>query len=252
MIKSIAELVTALAALLAAVAWPAALLAGLLTFKKEIRHAIEKVPNLFDRMKSIKIFEIEAELEKVADEAVKSDANKGGSISPSELMVAGKIKGESHEIGQQPLLSQLDKLCVEYDTIRRIMPPSASRTRAMTQVLVRMRMLGPSVSDNMNVYTSSSSAGSRLAAVAMMQIQPEKADLNWLLRRFSEDAPFIFYHASLALQSVANNIPSRLPDVKITASEALVIIRSYNGEPDPETIFVLEALVEERDSGKYV
>lgn len=122
----------------------------------------------------------------------------------------------------------------------------------MTQVLVRMRMLGPSVSDNLNAYTSSSSAGSRLAAVAMMQIQPEKADLNWLLRRFSEDAPFIFYHASLALQSVVNNIPSRLPEVKITASKALKIVRSFDGEPDPETIFVLEALVEERDSGKYV
>lgn len=250
--KCVAELITAVAALVAALAWPSALLAALLTFKKEIRQAIAKVPGLFDRMKSVKIFEIEAELEKVADEAIKGDAGKGGSISPSELMAAGRIKGESHEIGQQALLSQMDRLCVEYDTIRRIMPPSASRTRAMTQVLVRMRMLGPSVSDSLDAYTSSSSAGSRLAAVAMMQIQPEKADLDWLLRRFSEDAPFIFYHASLALQSVVNNIPSRLPDVKNTASKALQIVRSFDGEPDPETIFVLQALLEERDSGKYV
>lgn len=244
-------MITAFAALVAAVAWPAAVFFTVWLFRKEARLAIAKLPGLFDRMKSVKVFEFEAQLDKVADQATSGEDAKGA-ISPSEIIVADRIKDEVAEIGEQAIASQLDRLCIEYDTIRRVMPSSDQRTRSMTQILVRMRMLGPSMSRYIANYMTSGSAGSRLAAVAMMQIQPEKADLDWLARRFKEEAPFVFYHAALALQNIANNIPSRLSEVKAVAARALDSIRSFEGEPDSETIYVLEALLEDRASGKYV
>lgn len=248
---SVAALITAMAALVTALAWPVAVFFVVWIFRKEVRLAIVKLTGLFDRMKSVKVFEFEAQLDKFADQATSGEDAKGA-ISPSEIIAADRIKDELAEIGEQTIASQLDRLCIEYDTIRRVTPSSDQRTRAMTQILVRMRLLGPSMSKFIANYMSSGSAGSRLAAVAMMQIQPDKADLGWLVRRFGEEAPFVFYHAALALQSIANSIPNRLPEVKAAATSALNMVRSFEGEPDSETIYVLEALLQDRASGKYV
>ncbi|MFS0720018.1 hypothetical protein [Brevundimonas phoenicis] len=234
-----------------AVAWPAAALAIACLFRKEVRSAIAKIPEIFDRMKSVKIFEIEAQLEKIADQATSGEDSKGA-ISPTEFIAAERIKDEVAEVGEQAIAVQLDRLCVEYDTIRREVDPSPRRTRSMTQILVRMRMLGPSMSKYMTTYMTSGSAGSRLAAVAMMQIQPEKADIDWLVRRFKEESPFVFYHAALALRNIANNVPHLWAEVKNAANAALDIVNKFNGTPDAETVFVLKALLRDEDSGRYV
>lgn len=244
-------LITAIATLFAAIAWPAAAFCAVWLFRKEVRLIIAKLPALFDRVNSVKVFEFEAQLDKTADQAT-SGGDTNGTISPSEIIVADQIKEDVAEIGEQAIAAQLDKLCIEYDTIRRTMQPSRQRTHSMTKVLVRMRMLGPSMSKYIANYMTSGSAGSRLAAVAMMQIEPQKADIDWLVRRFKEDAPFIFYHSALALQNVANNVSDKLPQVKVAAANALGIVQSFDGEPDSDTIFVLEALLEDRDSGIYV
>lgn len=246
-----APLITAFAALVAAFAWPFAVFLSIWLFRKEIRSVISKLPGLIDRMKSVKVLEFEAQLDKLASQATSGEDAKGA-ISPSEIIVADQIAEEVDEIGQKNLASQLDRLCIEYDTVRRVMPSGTERTRTMTQILVRMRILGPSMSKYMANYMSSGAAGSRLAAIAMMQIQPEKADLGWLARRFKEEAPFVFYHAALALQNVANGVPSRLAQVKIVAASALDTLRGFEGEPDQETIHVLEALLADRPGGNYV
>lgn len=248
---TIASLITAVAALIASFAWPAAIFLGAWLFRKELRSVIAKLPGLIDRMRSVKVLEFEAQLEKVASQAASGEDPKG-TISPSEIIVADQIADDIEEIGEQNLASQLDRLCIEYDTIRRVMPSSPERTRTLTQILVRMRILGPAMSKYIAIYMSSGSAGSRLAAIAMMQIQPEKADLGWLARRFTEEAPFVFYHAALALQNVANSAPGRLPQVKMVAASALHTLRSFDGEPDHDTIYVLEALLEDRTTGIYV
>jgi len=251
--ESFAKLVTALATFAAAVAWPAAFLASILTFRKEIRSSLVKLPTVIDRVKALKLGAIEAELERVADESARQAKSDKGFVSRAEVAASARIKADADNVGITNLLTQVDKLCIEYDTVRRVMPPSDRRTRAMTQVLVQMRTLGPSVSEHIEVYKSSGSAGSRLAAVAMMQMQPERVDLEWLARRFREEHPFIFYHAALALQNAANNgDPERLSAVKATAAGALGVVRSFDGEPDASSIQVLEAILADRDSGHYV
>jgi hypothetical protein len=115
----------------------------------------------------------------------------------------------------------------------------------MTRVVVKMRSLAPTLVDYLDVYKGSGSPGSRLAAIAMMQIVPRVADINWLRDRFSLEQPFVFYHAALALQNVAN-ITGSTKDKELlreVAQGALAKIMSFDGVPDQETIEVLESLM---------
>lgn len=152
---------------------------------------------------------------------------------------------QTQGVSTQALLGELDRLCLEYDSLRRTLPSSEERTRAMTRVLVKMRALAPSLVDHIDAYKSSGSAGSRLAAIAMMQMVPRVADLDWLKARFSSDQPFLFYHAALALQNVADFLrhPEEKARLMETARQALEVVKSFKGTPDPQTIQVLKALL---------
>jgi hypothetical protein len=84
-----------------------------------------------------------------------------------------------------------------------------------------------------------------LAAIAMMQMVPQIADLDWLQERFSSELPFVFYHAALALQNVANICDTREKKAKIreVAQRALKTVEGFAGVPDRGTIEVLEMLL---------
>jgi hypothetical protein len=115
----------------------------------------------------------------------------------------------------------------------------------MTRIVVKMRSLAPSLVDSLDAYKGSGSAGSRLAAIAMMQMVPKVADIDWLRERFSVEQPFLFYHSALALQNVAENRHAsedkqRLREV---AQQALAIIKGFSGSPDRSTIEILEMLI---------
>jgi hypothetical protein len=108
-----------------------------------------------------------------------------------------------------------------------------------------MRSLAPSLIEYLDVYKGSGSAGSRLAAIAMMQMVPTFADVEWLEGRFSSDQPFLFYHAALALQNVADSretIEGKL-EIREAAQRALKQVKSFSGVPDRSTIEVLETLI---------
>jgi hypothetical protein len=139
----------------------------------------------------------------------------------------------------------MDRLCLEYDSLRRSLPSGNERTRAMTRVIVKMRSLAPSLVDHLDAYKGSGSAGSRLAAIAMMQMVPRVADLDWLKDRFSSEQPFVFYHAALALQNVANisDTPEKKRRLREATEQALSTVRSFPGVPDAGTIQVLEMLL---------
>jgi hypothetical protein len=115
----------------------------------------------------------------------------------------------------------------------------------MTRILVKMRSLGPSLIDHLDTYKGSGSPGSRLAAIAMMQMVPRVADLDWLRDRFTAEKPFVFYHAALALQNAANDYESARDRRHLleVAQQALQMVRNFPGVPDRNTIEVLETLI---------
>lgn len=238
------KLLTAIAALVGALAWPAAVVTTILVFKRELRSVLGQVPIIVGRVKKASLAGVVLELDRVADAETANGPDKGGKITPRQLETAARI--QTQDISSNTLLRELDRLCLEYDSLRRTLPSGEARTRAMTRVVVKMRSLAPSLVEFIEAYKGSGSPGSRLAAIAMMQMVPRDADLNWLSDRLlTEQQPFLLYHASLALQNVANvyDAPEEKQRILTIAKRALAKTKSFKGVPDRGTIEVLETLI---------
>lgn len=229
---------------LASLAWPIILLASLFFVRKELKAALAALPTFFNRVRSAKLAGVELILDQLAEKS-EAEPDKNGVVTVEQIRVAARLEVEAKASGPESFLQELDKLCIEYEAIRRVMKPGYDRTQQMTNVLVKMRGLAPSVSERIDVYKSSASAGSRLAAVAMMQMTPRLGDASWLLQRFSSDVPFIFYHAALALQSMANSASEGdLADIIRVATQAKQAVISFPDTPDQGSIRVLEAIID--------
>ncbi|WP_146010222.1 hypothetical protein [Acidimangrovimonas sediminis] len=243
-----AKLLTAVAAVLGAVAWPLALFLTALLFRDVLRSAINRIPSMLDRVKTASIAGVKVELERLADAEKEEQAGK---VTPNQKDVAARIAVEKSDLGSRPLLNELNRLCFEFDALRRNLPSGEIRTRAMTRIVVQMRSLSPSLVEFLDKYKESGSAGSRLAAIAMMQMVPMSADISWLEDRFSSDPPFLFYHAAIALQNAldTSNARERRPqEILESAKRALERVKSFNGVPDRSTIEVLELMITSANS----
>jgi hypothetical protein len=245
-VEEYAKLLTGIAALVGATAWPIAVIAIMYIFKGELRSVLRMIPTMLDRVKKASLAGVALELDRVANAEVETGPDKGGKITPQQIESARRIAIETRDVSPQTLLGELDRLCLEYDSLRRTLPSGENRTRAMTRVIVKMRALAPSLVDFLDVYKGSGSPGSRLAAIAMMQMVPRVADLVWLRERFSTEQPFVFYHAALALQNVANifDTKEKREHLRDLARHALTTVKNFSGgNPDQGTIEVLEALI---------
>jgi len=245
-VEEYAKLLTGIAALVGAAAWPVAVIAIMYIFKDELRSVLRMIPTMLDRVKKASLAGVALELDRVANAEVETGPDKGGKITPQQIESARRIAIETRDVSPQTLLGELDRLCLEYDSLRRTLPSGENRTRAMTRIIVKMRALAPSLVDFLDVYKGSGSPGSRLAAIAMMQMVPRVADLVWLRERFSAEQPFVFYHAALALQNVANISDTRekREHLRDLARQALTTVKNFpGGTPDQGTIEVLEALI---------
>jgi hypothetical protein len=245
-VENFAKLLTSIAALIAAIAWPMAAFLIAYIFRAELGSTLTKVPALLERIKKASLpGGIALELDRVADAEAQSGAAKSGNITPRQIEAATRIASQTQEVGSQTLISELDRLCLEYDALRRTLPSGEERTRAMTRVIVKMRSLAPSLVDRLDTYKGSGSPGSRLAAIAMMQMVPLAADLNWLKDRFATEHPFLLYHSALALQNVANvcDTPEKKKHLREVVQQSLTTVKSFAGIPDPGTVQVLEMLL---------
>jgi hypothetical protein len=235
---------TSIAAFVGAIAWPITVFLVVYILRGELKSMLIKIPAMLDRVKKASLAGVALELDQVAAAEVETTADKSGKVTPRQLEAAARITIQTREVSTHTLLNELDRLCLEYDALRRTLPPGENRTRAMTRVVVKMRALAPSLTDFMDVYKGSGSPGSRLAAIAMMQMVPSVADLDWLKDRFSSETPFVFYHAALALQNVANVVNSEEGKQRLlqVVRQAIDTVNNFKGTPDQNTLEVLGAL----------
>lgn len=243
--EAFSKLLTASATLIGAIAWPLTVLTIVFFFRNELRTTLNRVPTILDRLKKASIPGVALELDRIADAETESGPDKGGKITPRQIEAATRIAAQAQVVGSEELLRELDRLCLEYDSLRRALPSGAERTRAMTRIVVKMRSLAPGVIESLETYKGSGSPGSRLAAITMMQMVPRAADLDWLRERFSiEHQPFLLYHSALALQNVGNiyNTPEQKKLLLNITDEALAKVKGFSGTPDQGTVEVLNML----------
>ena len=202
------------------------------------------------RMRKEGLF-LEQELNVQAAAMIDVAEKQPDSISTEQIRSAARVKVQAGGLDDETLRGQLQQLCIEYETIRRVLRAGKERTRAMTEVLIKMRTIGPAVSSFLPELKASASPGMRLAAVAIMQIEPQRGDLPWLLGRFAEDKPFLFYQAALALEKMAQlGDGAQQAAARDAAATALRTLQSFDGPRDGNTIEVLERILAAAPAGR--
>jgi hypothetical protein len=146
--------------------------------------------------------------------------------------------------------SELDRLTSEYDHVRATMPSGHDRTRVMTTIFHQLVALAPQARPLLDQLQRSSSAGERLAAIAILNAFPDRHELDWLAERLDNpdvEEPFVGYQAAAALGQAVRSLPADDLDVARTALDrALALARKL--PRDSDRIRVLEYAQKDLDS----
>jgi hypothetical protein len=196
-----AELIKAIAELIAAIAWPAVVLLVILMHR-------EPIAQLLKNLKSLTLpggIKFEAQLreavEKEARVLAETSPDSTRKVTPEQLAAAERIKALVSREDAAAARHQMIQLAREYEQTRAALPPGDERTRRMEAVATRMRLLGIACAPFLSDFAESPSPGERLAAVSILEVQPNREYLSWLADRLGTETPFVGYHAALALQA---------------------------------------------------
>jgi hypothetical protein len=209
---------TAIAALINAIAWPALALLVIVRFSPQLVAFLQ-------RMTKVELFGLKAEIETELNKSAKEAAAMSGlSKAPSqdEMRRAEKVQKIVTPSDLALVREQVDALATEYETIRATMPSGDTRTRRMEVVVSKMRTIGRAAYPLRYDLFQSSSPGRRLQAIASLQIVPDYELLDWLADRIRAEKPFIAYHALIALNTAARSehAPAHLNDLQAALGKA--------------------------------
>jgi len=104
-------------------------------------------------------------------------------------------------------------LAKEYEVTRDSMPAGWERTRQMAAVFAKMKAAAPDAQALLDEFTGSPSPGTRLGAIAILQMFPKKPYADWLATRLDNpvvEAPFVGYQAAVALAEAVRPSARRL------------------------------------------
>jgi hypothetical protein len=237
-----------IAAIISALAWPLVTSVGVFAFRRQLREIVSEFVLKFKSAEQIKVggFEIAGRMIQSAinsvpaaleRETVPQSQVEGARRLGAELESTGIDKGESIVA----INYQMTELAKKYEHLRNSMKAGRSRTEEMNKIMAQMRTLAVLATPLLPIFTASASPGERLAAIAILQVQPDASYLQWLAKRMSEEKPFVFFHAALALRQFAleGNVPDRSV-FRGLVQEALDKILSFTGGmSDQNTIEVL-------------
>lgn len=131
-------------------------------------------------------------------------------VSQKEIKVASDVANifTSTSVSIDDLRAKIAILSGKYVSIRATMTSGPERTQEMESIASQMRGYALAADQLLPEYASSKSAGERLVAISFLQIKPNKDYCNWLSDRFSVEAPFLQYHAAIALRNSASILVS--------------------------------------------
>ncbi len=206
------ELLSAVAALLGAVAWPLVILIIVLFYR-------EPIAKLLQNIESLKFpgVEVKLELESLVEDEAKAqigeepkDAAKEVTIGQVEAAERVREFAERHDltIAQKEMVA----LAQKYDQIRATMPSGDARTRKLDALVVKMRILALACEPFLDKFASSSSPGERLAAIAILQVKPDPKYYEWLAQRLKGESDFVGYYAAVALSSAVRHAVAKNAD----------------------------------------
>jgi hypothetical protein len=217
-----AEFLKAIADLVSAIAWPIAVVVCAFLFRKQLSE-------FFGGVQTVKVFgaelsrQINTELQESEREAQKQTTR---SVAPTqgELARATVVERIVSNADLSVVERQVAQLAVEYERVRGSMRASDERTRRMEVVVSKMRTLGRAAYPLRYELANSPSPGKRLAAIAILQVEPDYDMMDWLAERLTSERPFISYHALVAIL-----IAMRAPDAKDNVSKMKAALDTLKG-----------------------
>lgn len=253
--ESWAPLLSSIASLLKAVAWPATAVLFFIIYKSKIGSLIEVFTNKLSTATKLKAWQFELESK---EQEVQEALDKTGEAASSEVQRpeipeiqlqaakdVNRILADGH-ISERRAIGvvqrQLNSLIAEYEQLRIEMRQGPARTRKMNEVAAKMRALSLASRPLLRSLVSGQSAGERLAAICILQVAPEYGYFPWLIERIKkEEQPFVFFQAAVAvLELVRAHMYSDKIKIKEAIEDARQHIASFKGgPPDQDTIDVL-------------
>jgi len=253
------SLLSSIAAILQAVAWPTVIALSLVIYRSRIGLLLDVLTKKLSTATKVKAWQLELETteQEINDVVIKTGETAGGEgltrkIPENQLKAAREVNQkllESPLSAQRALgvvQKQISSLVEEYEQVRSEIPRGHMRTRAMNEVAAKMRSLSLAARSLLRPLMSGRTAGERLTAICILQVAPEFGYFPWLIERIkNEDQPFVFYQAAVAiLELVKARMYPEGTRIKAEIEEALYHISGFKGgPPDQNTIDVLnEAL----------
>ncbi len=255
-----AALLSSIAAILNAVAWPAVALWFLFVHRVRIAFLLKVCGRKVSLAKKVKVgqLELEAFEDEVKEAVIEastqiSDSDPPKSVPPNQVRAAETLRTKVYRAGipestvRDTVRREIYELAREYEIVRANIPPSGLRTRKMNEIAAGMRTLAIAGLGLRTELTRSDSVGRRLAAICMLQVEPRARYFKWLIERIkTESQPFVFYQAAIAiLESVKRKCYVSLDDARSQIEDALRVISNFeDGQPDQNTIDVLKEALE--------
>jgi hypothetical protein len=245
--------------LIAVVIWPATLLICVLTQRQRVSRILSALVLLAESANKIKIFQVEVEktVENSIDREVEKAAenaqpHKSPEIPKLEALAAARVETLISSIPSQPSRENLTEsvrqrmlaLAAEYESTRANMPSGKDRTGAMNAVVARMRTLAIAAKPFLKEFSENqASPGTRLCAIVILQISPDRRYIDWLGTRYTQETPFIFYQTAVALMQAVRDIGAQNREqLGRVLTAAIRVVESFReGVPDRNTLNVLKA-----------
>jgi len=157
-----------------------------------------------------------------------------------------KKKATEKRASQEEGIEELLLLAKEYEEVRKKMPSGNPRTKVMENIVSKMKSLMNDPLSNLEAWTTSTSAGERLLAIAKLQKFPNTEYLNWLAEHVGDsEKPFIGYHSTVALYISSRTFGKENKSVvEKTLKKAQANIDRYEFK-DPNQVEVLKSALNE-------
>ncbi|HZS56527.1 MAG TPA: hypothetical protein VFA65_19125 [Bryobacteraceae bacterium] len=249
LLKSIAELISALT-------WPAIVLILFARYHTQIGEGLGALASRMKQAENIELGPLKLALSKSADLAAEIPTSPNPQDQRTAIQQQTRLAENLRaKVALDPEMlpevrKKMDELARQYELLRSARDKQSRQASqieivAMNKVVSQMRALALSCLPYWDEYAQSDRPGDRLAAVVIVQMSPDPKYLNWLANRFQTDRPFIFYHAAVALQNMADQCWTEARDqIRNTAQQALKQVRSFDGVPDPKTVDILEGILQ--------
>jgi hypothetical protein len=248
LLKSIADLISA-------VAWPALVGIFLIRYRKEVGAGVAALSGRLSQAEGLELGPLKIAMKKSAELAGSIPKDPEPEDQQKAIRQQTKVGKElrAEVIDDPAMLSavrrQMDNLARQYELLRAARDAqSRMATDAeivqMNKVVSQMRALALSCVPYWKDYAESDRPGDHLVAVVIVQMSPDPRYLDWLQERFTKDRPFVFYHAALALQNMADQCWMEARDqIKRAAQAAFDQMKAFRGQPDAKTVRILEAIL---------